>query len=177
MKLLTWWRKLKNWQKGAVLGFIFYLLLQVLLAVSGIYRDGSLVCGTFTGSSPCSLLTYIKWMVIAYSFTIFSPLVILSISLGVAFGIVFGKFENLFKKVEFWKKWAMYSFLFSLYLFLFSLISSNIYSSIFKKSLSFTCLNPLSPQNTACSPFLLVMFLLTIGGALLGKILNQDKRN
>src|SRR3989338_4554801 len=95
------WSNLKYWQKGIFFGFLLYVFFLLSYAFIKLYFIGGLECSTFSGSSSCSFQEFVI-LVTIYSFTIFSPLLILSILFGALGGFIIDKLGNFFVDVSFW---------------------------------------------------------------------------
>ena len=63
MGFKKWWKKLKGWQKGGVIGFLFFIFYYLLFIIATLiisYIIGNFNCGLIIEKMPCSSSDFIR---------------------------------------------------------------------------------------------------------------------
>lgn len=93
-QIIKWWGKQKYWLKGAVIGFIFSILVYEAFGIYDYIREGTWICGSFGGSSPCSFGSYVLVSTVQF-FTILIPFPLLLTLVGVIISFIIGKIKKV----------------------------------------------------------------------------------
>ena len=92
----NFWKKLKYWQKGGVIGFLLFIIYYLIILIVTLiisYRIGNFNCGFFVEHKPCSFSEFFRLNLLILSNWI-KNYGIYSIIIGGIIGLIIDTFKR-----------------------------------------------------------------------------------